>query len=267
MKDTTGTDTGTTETVALRAPFDLTGSTAAITGASRGIGLGIGLGLVRAGANIVALQRGPLAPELAAAAAEAGVRAEAVAIDLSSQDSVTHGIETTLGRHRIDILVNNAGTQIRHDSVEFPLEDFDAVMNINTRAVFQLCQGFGKPMVERGHGKIINLASLLSFQGGLRVPAYAASKGAVAQLTKALCNEWAPHGVNVNAVAPGYIATDMNEALLVDTVRNEQISTRIPAARWGTGNDLAGAVVFLASPAADYIHGIVLPVDGGWLAR
>ncbi|MCM0618166.1 SDR family oxidoreductase [Paenarthrobacter sp. TYUT067] len=267
MKDTTGTDTGTTETVALRAPFDLTGSTAAITGASRGIGLGIGLGLVRAGANIVALQRGPLAPELAAAAAEAGVRAEAVAIDLSSQDSVTHGIETTLGRHRIDILVNNAGTQIRHDSVKFPLEDFDAVMNINTRAVFQLCQGFGKPMVERGHGKIINLASLLSFQGGLRVPAYAASKGAVAQLTKTLCNEWAPHGVNVNAVAPGYIATDMNEALLADTVRNEQISTRIPAARWGTGNDLAGAVVFLASPAADYIHGIVLPVDGGWLAR
>ncbi|WP_458108188.1 SDR family oxidoreductase [Arthrobacter sp. R3-55] len=265
------TDTGMTDTAApfdLTGPvFDLTGSTAAITGASRGIGLGIAVGLIRAGANIVALQRGPLAPELAQAAAEAGVSAEVVAIDLSSQDSVTRAIETTMATHRVDILVNNAGTQIRHDSVEFPLEDFDAVMNINTRAVFQLCQGFGKAMVERGHGKIINLASLLSFQGGLRVPAYAASKGAVAQLTKALCNEWAPHGVNVNAVAPGYIATDMNQALLADTVRNEQISNRIPAARWGSGNDLAGAVVFLASPAADYVHGVVLPVDGGWMAR
>ena len=261
------TDTGRTDTAALRAPFDLTGSTAAITGASRGIGLGIALGLIRAGANIVALQRGPLAPELARAAAEAGVSAEAITTDLSSQDSVTQGIETTLGKYRIDILVNNAGTQIRHDSVEFPLSDFDAVMNINTRAVFQLCQGFGRAMIERGHGKIINLASLLSFQGGLRVPAYAASKGAVAQLTKALCNEWAPHGVNVNAVAPGYIATDMNQALLADTVRTEQISNRIPAARWGSRADLAGAVVFLASPAADYIHGVILPVDGGWLAR
>ncbi|MFJ6535930.1 SDR family oxidoreductase [Paenarthrobacter sp. NPDC091711] len=252
---------------ALRAPFDLTGSTAAVTGASRGIGLGIALGLIRAGANVVALQRGPLAPELTRAAAAAGLTAEAVAIDLSSQDSVAAAIQTTLAKHRIDILVNNAGTQIRHDSVEFPLEDFDAVMNINTRAVFQLCQGFGKAMVERGQGKIINMASLLTFQGGLRVPAYAASKGAVAQLTKALCNEWAPQGVNVNAVAPGYIATDMNQALLADSVRNEQISSRIPAARWGTGNDLAGAVVFLASPAADYVHGVVLPVDGGWLAR
>lgn len=251
----------------VRAPFDLTGTTAVVTGASRGIGLGIALGLVQAGANVVALQRGPLSPELVAAAASAEVLAEAIPVDLASEQSVTHAVEATLSSHRIDILVNNAGTQIRHDSIEFPLEDFDTVMNINTRAVFQLCQGFGKAMVDRGHGKIINLASLLTFQGGLRVPAYAASKGAIAQLTKALCNEWAGKGVNVNAVAPGYIATDMNEALLADAERHEQISSRIPAARWGSGGDLAGAVVFLASPASDYVHGVVLPVDGGWLAR
>lgn len=249
------------------SPFDLSGNTAAVTGASRGIGLGIALGLVRAGAEVVALQRGPLAPELVAAAEVAGVSARAVAVDLESEESVADGIGAALAGGQIDILVNNAGTQIRHDAADFPLSDFDRVMAVNTRAVFQLCQGFGTPMVERGGGKIINLASLLTFQGGLRVPAYAASKGAVAQLTKALCNEWAPRGVNVNAVAPGYIATDMNEALLADTQRNEQISARIPAARWGTGGDLAGAVVFLSSAAADYVHGVVLPVDGGWLAR
>lgn len=250
-----------------KSPFDLSGKTAAVTGASRGIGLGIALGLVKAGANVVALQRGPLAPELAAAAEQAEASASAVRLELESEESVAAAITATLAEWQVDILVNNAGTQVRHDAADFPLSDFDRVMAINTRAVFQLCQGFGAPMVERGVGKIINMASLLTFQGGLRVPAYAASKGAVAQLTKALCNEWAPRGVNVNAVAPGYIATDMNEALLADTQRNEQISARIPAARWGTGGDLAGAVVFLASPAADYVHGVVLPVDGGWLAR
>ncbi|MCU1511292.1 MAG: 2-deoxy-D-gluconate 3-dehydrogenase [Arthrobacter sp.] len=250
-----------------KSPFDLSGKTAAVTGAARGIGLGIALGMVNAGASVVALQRGPLAPELAAAAEQAGVSASAVHMDLASEASVAAAVEEAVTGQQIDILVNNAGTQIRHDAAEFPLSDFDLVMAINTRAVFQLCQGFGVPMMERGGGKIINMASLLTFQGGLRVPAYAASKGAVAQLTKALCNEWAPRGVNVNAVAPGYIATDMNEALLADAQRHEQISVRIPAARWGTGGDLAGAVVFLASPAADYIHGVVLPVDGGWLAR
>jgi 2-deoxy-D-gluconate 3-dehydrogenase len=247
--------------------FNLGGHTAAVTGASRGIGLGIALGLVRAGANIVALQRGAINPELEEAAAAAGVDARAITLDLADEESVSAAIEEALAYKQVDILVNNAGTQIRHDSVDFPLEDFDKVLAINTRAVFQLCQGFGRPMVEGGGGKIINVASLLSFQGGMRVPAYAASKGAVAQLTKALCNEWAGKGVNVNAVAPGYIATDMNDALLADVERNQQISARIPAGRWGTGDDLAGAVVFLASTAADYIHGIVLPVDGGWLAR
>jgi 2-deoxy-D-gluconate 3-dehydrogenase len=167
----------------------------------------------------------------------------------------------------VDILVNNAGTQDRYPAVDFPLEAFDAVMNINLRAVFALCQLFGRPMLERGEGKIVNLASLLSFQGGATVPAYAASKGAVAQLTKALCNEWSSRGVNVNALAPGYMETEMNAALLADPVRFEQLSVRIPAGRWGRPEDVGNVVVFLASPAAAYIHGQVLAVDGGWLAR
>lgn len=247
--------------------FNLTGRTAAVTGASRGIGLGIALALIRAGADVVALQRGPIHPDLRDAAASAGADVRAIPLDLADEESISAAVRQTLAHKQIDILVNNAGTQIRHDSVDFPLEDFDKVLAINTRAVFQLCQGFGRPMVERGHGKIINVASLLSFQGGMRVPAYAASKGAVAQLTKAFCNEWAGRGVNVNAVAPGYIATDMNDALLADAERNQQISSRIPAGRWGSGDDLGGAVLFLASEAAAYIHGVVLPVDGGWLAR
>ncbi|MDQ0867485.1 SDR family oxidoreductase [Arthrobacter globiformis] len=248
-------------------PFDLTGRTAAVTGASRGIGAAIAAGLLRAGADVVAMQRSPVPSDLAAVAADAGRTLRHVPIDLGSETSIAAAIEDSQGGGFVDILVNNAGTQIRHDSTEFPLSDFDTVMNINTRAVFQLCQGFAPAMLERGYGKIINLASLLTFQGGYRVPAYAASKGAVAQLTKALCNEWAPRGVNVNAVAPGYFATDMNEALLADEERRDQISARIPAGRWGAAEDIAGTVVFLASGAADYIHGAVLPVDGGWMAR
>lgn len=247
--------------------FDLGGRTAVVTGASRGIGLGIAAGLVEAGANVVCLQRSELPDDLVDRARSAGVQLDRVRVDLGDEASIAAAVDETLARHRVDILVNNAGTQIRHDSTAFPLADFDAVLDVNLRAVFQLCQGFAPGMLERGHGKIVNLASLLSFQGGYRVPAYAASKGAVAQLTKALCNEWAGRGVNVNAVAPGYFATDMNAALLADSERNEQISVRIPAGRWGTGRDLAGAVVFLASAAADYVHGVVLPVDGGWLAR
>ena len=172
-----------------------------------------------------------------------------------------------LSTHRVDILVNNAGTQERYPAIDFPLPAWDRIMDINLRAVFQLCQLFGAPMLERGQGKIVNLASLLSFQGGMTVPAYAASKGAVAQLTKALCNEWAGRGVNVNAIAPGYMNTDMNAALLADPVRLEQLSTRIPAGRWGQPQDIGDVVVFLASRAAAYVHGQVLAVDGGWMAR
>ena len=188
-------------------------------------------------------------------------------MDFSEQASIGAAIDECLSQRAVDILVNNAGTQIRHDSVDFPLEDFDTVMDVNARAVFQLCTAFARGMIERRQGKIVNLSSLLAFQGGLRVPAYAASKGAVDQLTKAFANEWARHGVNVNAVAPGYFETDMNAALLADAERSAQIFGRIPAGRWGKPHDIAGAVVFLCSSAADYIHGITLPVDGGWLGR
>ena len=247
--------------------FDLDGLTAVVTGASRGIGAAIAGGMLRAGADVIALQRGEVPQELAALAVAQGRRLRQVSADLSSEGSIAVAINDALATGPVDILVNNAGTQIRHDSAAFPLQDFDAVMNVNVRALFQLCQGFGAGMLARGRGKIINLASLLAFQGGLRVPAYAASKGAVAQLTKALCNEWAPRGVNVNAIAPGYFATEMNEALIADEARSESISSRIPAGRWGEAEDIAGAAVFLASPAADYVHGVVLPVDGGWMAR
>lgn len=242
----------------------LLGQTAVVTGASRGIGEAIATGLLRGGADVTTLQRSPVSDELQRTADELGRTLSHVAVDFADADSLAEAI-TAVGA--VDILVNNAGTQIRHDSVDFPLADFERVMAVNTNAVFQLSQGFGAHMVERGGGKIVALASLLSFQGGLRVPAYAASKGAVAQLVKALSNEWAGRGVNVNAVAPGYVETDMNEALLADPERFRQLSERIPAGRWAAPEDIANAVVYLCTPYAGYIHGTVLPVDGGWLGR
>jgi 2-dehydro-3-deoxy-D-gluconate 5-dehydrogenase len=247
--------------------FDLSGSTAVVSGASRGIGAAVAAGLLRAGADVVALQRGAPGPELSAVAEAHNRRLTHLSVDLGSTASVSDAVEQVLARETVDILVNNAGSQIRGESVDFAVSDFDAVLDVNLRAVFQLCQGFGAPMLNRGRGKIINLASLLSFQGGYRVAAYAASKGAVAQLTKALCNEWAARGVNVNAVAPGYLETDMTEALSADPVRNQEISVRIPSGRWGRPEDVVGPVVFLASNAANYVHGAVIPVDGGWMAR
>jgi 2-deoxy-D-gluconate 3-dehydrogenase len=247
--------------------FDLTGLTAAVTGASRGIGGAVAAGLLRAGADVVTLQRGDAAPELADVAEAHGRQLIHHSVDLASPESISDAVEQVLERQSVDILVNNAGAQIRGDSVDFPMSDLDMLLDVNVRAVFQLCQGFGAPMLDRGRGKVINLASLLSFQGGIQVAGYAASKGAVAQLTKALCNEWASCGVNVNAIAPGYLETEMTEALFVDPVRNEQISVRIPAGRWGRPDDIVGPVVFLASSAADYVHGVVMPVDGGWMAR
>lgn len=251
----------------MSGPFDLTGRTAVVTGGGRGLGRGISEALLMAGADVIVLARSELPVELTRAAADLGRLVHFYPIDLSDADSVSAVAERVLAEHRVDVLVNNAGTQDRYPSVDFPLEAFDRVMDVNLRSVFQLCQLFGRPMLERGDGKIVNLASLLSFQGGLTVPAYAASKGGVAQLTKALCNEWSSQGVNVNAVAPGYMATEMNTALLDDPVRLEQLSVRIPAGRWGEPEDIGNVVVFLASPAAAYIHGQVLAVDGGWLAR
>ena len=251
----------------MSSPFDLAGKTAVVTGGGRGLGLGISTALLEAGADVIVFARSEVPPELTARAASLGRRLEFVALDLADSEAIAATAARVLAARRVDILVNNAGTQDRYPAVDFPLEAFDQVMDVNLRAVFQLCQLFGRPMLERGAGKIVNLASLLSFQGGATVPAYAASKGAVAQLTKALCNEWAGLGVNVNAVAPGYMATDMNAALIADPVRMEQLSVRIPAGRWGQPEDIGNVVVFLASAAAAYVHGQVLAVDGGWLAR
>jgi 2-deoxy-D-gluconate 3-dehydrogenase len=251
----------------MSTPFDLSGKTAVVTGGGRGLGLGISDALLEAGADVIVFGRSPLPVALTKHAAELGRQVDFVALDLANSDAIAAAADQVLSARRVDILVNNAGTQDRYPAVNFPLAAWDSVLDVNLRAVFQLCQQFGRPMLERGEGKIVNLASLLSFQGGTTVPAYAASKGAVAQLTKALCNEWSSRGVNVNAVAPGYMATEMNTALLADPVRMEQISTRIPAGRWGEPEDIGNVVVFLASPAAAYVHGQVLAVDGGWMAR
>lgn len=251
----------------MSTPFDLTGRTAVVTGGGRGLGRGITQALLAAGADVVVLARNPVPAELEEEAAALGRTLAFEPVDLGDGDAIAATAERVLAEHRVDILVNNAGTQDRYPAADFPLEAWDRVIDVNLRSVFQLCQLFGRPMLERGDGKIVNLASLLSFQGGLTVPAYAASKGAVAQLTKALCNEWSAKGVNVNAVAPGYMDTDMNAALLADPVRLEQLSVRIPAGRWGRPEDIGNVVVFLASPAAAYVHGQVLAVDGGWLAR
>jgi len=251
----------------MSTPFDLTGRTAAVTGGGRGLGLGISTALLEAGADVVVLGRTGVPNELTDRAAALGRSVHFVALDLADADAIAATAAVVLADHRVDILVNNAGTQDRHPAVDFPLAAWDAVLDVNLRAVFQLCQLFGRPMLERGDGKIVNLASLLSFQGGLTVPAYAASKGAVAQLTKALCNEWSSHGVNVNAIAPGYMATEMNAALLADPDRLAALSARIPAGRWGQPDDIGNVAVFLASDAARYVHGQILAVDGGWMAR
>jgi 2-deoxy-D-gluconate 3-dehydrogenase len=248
-------------------PFDLTGMRALVTGGNRGLGAGIAAGLAAAGADIVSIHRSEQEPLITGVVKGLGHQFVSVRSDLSELEQIPRVIETVLDMGQVDILVNNAGVQRRHPATDFPAEDWDLVLRVNLTAVFLLCQGFAGPMLQRGQGKIINMASLLSFQGGVTVPAYAASKGGVAQLTKALSNEWAAAGVNVNAVAPGYMETDMNRALIEDPVRSRQIRERIPAGRWGKPEDVAGAVVFLASRAADYVHGHLLPVDGGWLAR
>jgi len=249
------------------AAFSLAGRTAVVTGGGRGLGAGITTAFLEAGADVVVLARRDLPQDLRASADDLGRRLELVPVDLADSDAVDAAADDVLARHQVDVLVNNAGVQSRHPAAQFPLEAFDQVLDVNLRAVFQLAQRFGRPMLERGDGAIVNLASLLSFQGGLNVAAYAASKGGVAQLTKALANEWAQHGVRVNAVAPGYMTTEMNEALLADPVRLAQLSARIPAGRWGTPADIGNVVVFLASPAAQYVHGQVLAVDGGWMGR
>lgn len=248
--------------------FRLDGQVAVVTGGNRGLGLGIATALSEAGADIVSVQHTLEVPALAAQIERTGRRLLPLALDLADDEAAQHALEATLAHFgHVDILVNNAGIQRRAPAVEFSLTDWDDVLRINLRSVFAFCQTFGREMVRQGHGKIINVTSLLAFQGGWTIPAYTASKHGVAGLTKALCNEWASHGVNVNAIAPGYMDTEMNTALRADAQRNREISARIPARRWGTPDDLGGLAVFLASAASDYIHGQVIAIDGGWLAR
>ncbi|WP_113719063.1 SDR family NAD(P)-dependent oxidoreductase [Arthrobacter dokdonensis] len=249
--------------------FDLTGQTAVVTGARRGIGLAMAVALADAGADIIGVSAN-LEPEgsvVEKRVNELGRRFTGIRADFADRAAVRKLAGELTDSGPIDILVNNGGTIARTPAAEHPDDMWDQVIEVNLSSQFVLSREIGRAMIERGSGKIIFTASLLSFQGGINVPGYTASKSGIAGLTKALANEWAPLGVNVNAIAPGYIATDNTQALQDDAVREKSILDRIPAARWGQAEDLAGSAVFLASRASDYVNGVVLPVDGGWLGR
>ncbi|QCQ98687.1 2-dehydro-3-deoxy-D-gluconate 5-dehydrogenase KduD [Brevundimonas sp. SGAir0440] len=249
-------------------PFDLTGKVALVTGGNVGLGQGIALALAEAGADIVSVALSD-SDDTVAKVQAMGRRAHAISADLTSIDPVERVVQETLAAMgRIDILVNNAGLIRRADAVDFTEADWDLVMNINLKTVFFMSQAVARLFIKQGDGgKIINIASMLSFQGGIRVPSYTASKSGVAGLTKLMANEWAPHRITANAIAPGYFATANTQALREDPVRSAEILGRIPAGRWGEPSDLGGAAVFLASRASDYVQGAILPVDGGWQAR
>ncbi|MCX4878199.1 MULTISPECIES: SDR family oxidoreductase [unclassified Streptomyces] len=250
--------------------FDLTGKLAVVTGARRGIGRAMARALAAAGADIIGVsaQLEESGSDVEKDILATGRSFEAIRTDFADPEAV-HALGANLARRNrpVDILVNNAGTIRRAPATQHTDADWDLVLQVNLSAQFTLTRAVGAAMVTRGHGKIIFTASLLSLQGGVTVPGYTAAKHGIAGLTKALANEWAPHGVNVNAIAPGYIATDNTQALQDDPARSKAILDRIPAGRWGTADDLAGATVFLASDAATYLHGVTLPVDGGWLGR
>jgi 2-deoxy-D-gluconate 3-dehydrogenase len=251
--------------------FGLHGKVALVTGSSQGLGKSMALALARAGAHVIVNGRDPakLAPVVAELEAQApGGRAQAIAADLGDRAAVQRLIDEAIAwQGHLDILVNNAGIIKRTPAADHSDADWDTVLAVNLDGVFTACRAAGRHMLARGSGKIINIASLLSFFGGVTVPGYAASKGAVGQLTKALSNEWTARGVNVNAIAPGYMRTDNTAALQADPVRSKEILSRIPAARWGEPSDLDGAVLFLASSASDYLSGHILAVDGGWCGR
>ena len=250
----------------MTGPFDLSGRVAIVTGANTGIGQGVAVALAQAGADIVAVSRSDTADTQKAVEA-AGPAFLHIAADLGTTGPIAGIVEQTMQRFgRIDILVNNAGIIRRADALDFTEEDWDAVLDVNLKSAFFLAQACAKQMLGKG-GKIINIASMLSFQGGIRVASYTASKSGLAGITRLLANEWAAKGINVNAIAPGYFETNNTEALRQDQTRTRDILARIPAGRWGRPSDLGGAAVFLASTASDYVHGTILPVDGGWLAR
>jgi 2-deoxy-D-gluconate 3-dehydrogenase len=258
---------GPDERVAVINSFDLSGRIAAVTGANTGIGRAIAEALAGAGADIAAIGRSDPAETLAAVKA-LGRRGVWIKADFGAKPDHSAVIGEVVGKlGGLHILVNNAGTIRRNNSIDFTEADWDAVIDVNLKSVFFLSQAAARHMIPAGGGKIINIASMLSFQGGIRVPSYTASKSGLAGLTKLLANEWAASGINVNAIAPGYFATNNTAALQADVKRSAEILGRIPAGRWGDPKDLGGAAVFLASSAANYVQGIILPVDGGWLAR
>lgn len=250
--------------------FDLYGRKAIVTGAAQGLANGMAEGLMEAGAQVCIIDINAKAEKVAEEYCRQGFQCSAVIADLSNRDQLKTAFDEAVNKlgNQLDIIINAAGVQKRHYCEEFPIEDWDFVLEVNLNAVFQLCQLSGKQfMVQESKGKIINIASMLSFFGGYTVPAYAASKGGVTQLTKALCNEWAGKNINVNAIAPGYMATEMNTALIADEKRNAEILDRIPAHRWGKPDDIKGIAIFLASDASDYLNGAVIPCDGGYLVR
>lgn len=248
--------------------FDIRGKKAIITGGSRGLGRGMAQGLHDAGVELVIMGTNEKVLNVAKEMSTSDAPVHGVTADFKDTENVIRAFDKAIDiLGDIDILINNAGMQVRHPSVEFPLEDWEDVIKVNLTSAFVLSQKAAKIMIDKGCGKIINVASLLSFSGGFTVPAYAASKGGIAQVTKALANEWAAKGVNVNAIAPGYMDTDNIAAIKEDEVRNAQILARIPAGRYGTPEDMIGTVIFLSSHASDYIHGSVMLVDGGWMGR
>lgn len=251
----------------MKPNFDLSGRTAIVTGANTGIGQAIAESLASAGAAILGVGRSSMA-ETEAQIADVGGRFASFSADLSTIEPVDAIVDAAVAAFgSVDILVNNAGIIRRADAIEFTEADWDAVMDVNLKTAFFLSQAVAKRMIPNGRGKIINIASMLSFQGGIRIPSYTASKSGLAGLTRLLACEWAGKGINVNAIAPGYFVTNNTTALREDAKRSSDILARIPAGRWGDPQELGGAAVFLASDAAAYVHGTILPVDGGWLAR
>ena len=249
--------------------FKLTGKNAVVVGGAGDLGRAMLEALVESGANAIVIDINKKVFEIAENLQKKGFKVKALQVDISNRKNIKESVDK-IAKHfnnSIDILVNSAGIQRRASSENFLEQDWDDVININLNATFFYCQYIGRLMLKKGYGKIINIASMISFLGGITIPAYAASKGGVAQLTKALSNDWAGRGVNVNAIAPGYMDTQMNIALVNDPKRTEEILSRIPKNRWGMGDDLKGIVVFLASKASDYCCGTIIPVDGGYLVR
>lgn len=251
----------------LQTQFSLNGKNALVTGASKGIGAGIALALAKAGANIILVGRSQESLSNTRTIIESnGGKTQVLIADLESRSQISEAFQT-IEQLNVEIVINNAGSISRSPAIETTLVDWDRIINTNLNSVFQISQICAKSMLSRGNGRIINIGSLLSFQGGINVPAYAASKHAVAGITKALANEWGAKGITVNAIAPGYISTDNTRALRNDPDRNSSILARIPLGRWGTPEDIAAVAVFLASPAAGYINGEIIVVDGGWMGR